>query len=84
MATIVRSTSPVQPLSPAFSRETLDRAAEVRQIWNSGEPMARVCAWCDREITEDHAVYPLGGRLLHDGDGAPECRREFDHFTREG
>lgn len=89
MATILSSTASVESFrrrlrTAVVSLETLERAAEVRSIWMSGEPSARTCPWCSQEITEDQTVYPLGGRLLHDGDGAPECRREFDSFTREG
>lgn len=89
MATILSSMTSVESFrrrlrTAVISPETLDRAYEVRRVWMSEEPSARICPWCSREITEDQTVYPLGGRLLHDGDGSPECRREFDSFTREG
>lgn len=54
------------------------RAAEVAALASSER-----CVWCDQEFRADDRVYPLGGALLHAGDGRtrPDCVGEFDVFT---
>ena len=40
------------------------------------------CAWCGGAIAETDAVFPVDGRLLHNGGiETPDCRDEHDAFT---
>lgn len=41
------------------------------------------CVWCGEEIAAEQPAYEFAGRLLHDGGGGPECRRDFDAFIGE-
>ena len=46
-----------------------------------------VCPWCEKPISEDDLVAPIGGRLVHDDGGlddAKGCRAQFEAEVAAG
>ena len=70
---------------PAVTREMLANdprlmtEREVRVLKALG---VVTCGWCGGPIAETDPVFPIDGRLLHNGGGdRPDCRDEHDRFT---